>query len=125
MKETESNSKMIATKYRYLHPSMVGVVDLNVSSNSDVGMSGSFVPYAKLYDGFYFTPEHEPCQARYQFDKSIHEKHGLDVGAPVDTFERYVEDLTKRNPYADALKYEKIEIIEKEPDPNSGRGRRQ
>ena len=68
----ESNSKMIATKYRYLHPSMVGVVDLNVSSNSDVGMSGSFVPYA--------------------------------------------EGLRKDNPYADLLKYEKIEIVEKEPE---------
>lgn len=35
----ESNSKMIAAKYRYLHPSMIGVVDLNVSSNSDKMMS--------------------------------------------------------------------------------------
>lgn len=31
----ESNSKMIAAKYRYLHPSMIGKLDLNVSSNSD------------------------------------------------------------------------------------------
>ena len=112
----ESNSKMIATKYRYLHPSMVGVVDLNVSSNSDVGMSGSFVPYVKLYDGFYFTPEHEPCQARYQFDKSIAEKHGLPTIAPTGTFDMYAEGLRKDNPYADLLKYEKIEIVEKEPE---------
>lgn len=31
----ESNSKMIADKYRYLHPSMVGTVDLFTTSNSD------------------------------------------------------------------------------------------
>ena len=28
---------MIAAKYRYLHPSMVGVLDLSVTSNSDAG----------------------------------------------------------------------------------------
>lgn len=33
----EGNSKMIAEKYRYLHPSMVGVVDLFTTSNSDCG----------------------------------------------------------------------------------------
>jgi hypothetical protein len=33
----ENSSKMIAAKYRYLHPSMVGVIDLNNSSTSDTG----------------------------------------------------------------------------------------
>lgn len=117
----EGNSKMIAVKYRYLHPSMVGVVDLNVSSNSDVGMSGSFVPYAKLYDRFYFTPEHEPCQSRYHFDKSIHDEYGIDVGVPTDDFDSYVTALENINQYKDALKYEKIEIVEKETDTPPGK----
>lgn len=112
---------MIAVKYRYLHPSMVGVVDLNVSSNSDVGMSGSFVPYAKLYDRFYFTPEHEPCQSRYHFDKSIHDEYGIDVGVPTDDFDSYVTALENINQYKDALKYEKIEIVEKETDTPPGK----
>lgn len=44
----ESSSKMISAKYRYLHPSMVGKLDLNVSSNSDrYTMSGYIVIYIK------------------------------------------------------------------------------
>ena len=65
----DGNNKKIATKYRYLHPSMAGILDLNTSSNSDIGLSGSFTPFAKLYDKYYFTPEREPCQARYRFEK--------------------------------------------------------
>ena len=66
----EGNNKMIAVKYRYLDPSMVGVLDLNVSSNSDIGMSGSFVPFVNLYDGYFFTEERQPCKKRYDFEQA-------------------------------------------------------
>ena len=69
----ENSSKMISAKYRYLHPSQLGILDLNVSSNSDPGMSGSFVPFVKLYDRFYFNPEHEPCDAEYNSIKELHD----------------------------------------------------
>ena len=69
----ENSSKMISAKYRYLHPSQLGILDLNVSSNSDPGMSGSFVPFVKLYDRFYFNPEQEPCDAEYNALKELHE----------------------------------------------------
>jgi len=95
---------------------MVGIMDLNVSSNSDVGMSGSFVPYAKLYDRYYFTPEHEPCQGRYLFDKSLHDEHGFDIGVDTVDFDTYIYQLEEANQYREPLQYEKIEIVEKETE---------
>ena len=112
----EKSSKMIADKYRYLHPSMVGVIDLFTTSNSDCGMSGSIVPFVKLYDGFFFTPEGEPCKTRYEFEKALKEDFGIDRGLPLDTFEEYIEYLTKKNEFAKEFEYETIEIVEKEEE---------
>lgn len=112
----DGNSKMISVKYRYLDPSMIGVLDLNVSSNSDVGMSGSFTPYTKLYDGFFFTPEHQPCENRYLFDKELKEAGLASVPYPVDSFENYIAALEDGDKFVDLLKPEPIEIVEKVPD---------
>ena len=112
----EGNSKMIADKYRYLHPSMVGTVDLYTTSNSDCGMSGSIVPFVELHDKFFFTPEKEPCQARYKFDKRLKEEYGIDRKLPTDTFEEYIEAVSKKRTFDKDLKYIPIEIIEKEKD---------
>lgn len=109
----DGNSKMIAVKYRYLDPSMVGVLDLNVSSNSDIGMSGSFVPFAKLYDGFFFTPENQPCKKRYDFECALAEE-GLRVFPfPVNSFEDYLKLLEDGDKFKKLLKPEVIEIVEK------------
>lgn len=110
----EGSSRAISTKYRYLHPSMIGVLDLTTSSNSDVGMSGSFVPFVKTYDGFYFTPEPEPCMARYNFDKRYKEEDGGEVVLDISDFETYIQDLQERTEFVKLLEYEKIEIIERE-----------
>ena len=107
---------MIAVKYRYLDPSMVGVLDLNVSSNSDIGMSGSFVPFVKLYDGYFFTPEHQPCENRYKFEKAL-EEEGLRVfPIPVSSFEEYIKILDNGDKFKELLQPEKIQIVEKTPD---------
>lgn len=109
----DGNSKMIAVKYRYLDPSMVGVLDLNVSSNSDIGMSGSFVPFAKLYDGFFFTPENQPCMKRYEFEQALAEE-GLRVFPfPINSFEDYIKLLEDGDKFKTLLKPEVIEIVEK------------
>lgn len=110
----ENSSKMISAKYRYLHPSMVGVQDLFTTSNSDCGMSGSFTPFVELYDGFYFTPEHEPCRARYEFDKALVEEEHRDIEIDVSTFESYIRELEEKAKFANDLAYETIEIVEKE-----------
>ena len=112
----ESNSKMIADKYRYLHPSFVGTVDLFTTSNSDCGMSGSIVPFVKLYDGFFFTEKKEPCTARYKFEVTLKEDFGIDREIPLDTFEEYIEYVTKKEAFKKEFAYEKIEIIEREKD---------
>ena len=108
----ESNGKKIATKYRYLHPSMAGVLDLNTSSNSDVGLSGSFTPFVKLYDKFYFTPDHEPCQARYEFEKELESMGYRKLGA-LD-FTGYIKKISRSNKFREILEYNPIIIVEKE-----------
>ena len=50
----ESSTKNVMLKMRDIHPSFIGVIDPNCSSNSDVGMSGgSIVPTVTLYDKFF------------------------------------------------------------------------
>ena len=105
---------MIAVKYRYIDPSMVGVLDLNVSSNSDIGMSGSFVPFVELYDGFFFTPEHQPCENRYKFEKSLYDNGYRKYEIPIDSFDKYVSYLESGDKFKELLKPYKIEIIEKD-----------
>lgn len=105
---------MISSKYRHLHPSMAGVLCFNTSSNSDAGMSGSFTPFVQTYNGFYFTSDSEPCDARYLFDKAIKEEEGRDVILDVSSFDGYIKMLEVDNKFNKLLQYEKIEIIEKE-----------
>lgn len=117
----DANQKMIAVKYRYLDPSMVGILDLNVSSNSDIGMSGSFVPFVKLYDGFFFTPEHQPCARRYEFEKALDEEGFRLFPFPINGFEDYIKLLEDGDKFKDLLKPEKIEIVEKTADDIRGK----
>lgn len=118
----ENSSKLISAKYRYIHPSQLGILDLNVSSNSDPGMSGAFTPFVKLYDGFYFNPEHEPCKARYEFERDLYryrteEKHeDLPPAPQYDSFESYLEYMRKHRNFDTELCYEPICIVEKDPD---------
>lgn len=93
---------------------MIGVLDLTTSSNSDVGMSGSFVPFVETYNGFYFTPDKEPCMTRYKFDKQYKEEDNGDVGINVSDFDSYISDMEEKSEFIKLLSYEKIEIIERE-----------
>lgn len=129
----ENSSKMISAKYRYLHPSQLGILDLNVSSNSDPGMSGAFVPFVKLYDSFFFNPDPDPCDAEYQGLKDLYEEikaHPDDwsdcpglkdswlLQVPADALESldaFVNFVTQyRTEYQSELKYLPIAIHEKE-----------
>lgn len=129
----ENSSKMISAKYRYIHPSQLGILDLNVSSNSDPGMSGSFVPFVKLYDGFFFNSNPDPCDAEYNGLKELYDfifhnkellkqfpqlKDSLICNLPpkaMETFESFVKFATKyREQFAEELQYIPIAIHEKE-----------
>lgn len=114
----EGNNNKIMDKYRYLDPSFVGVYDISTSSNSDVGLSGAFVPYVKTYDNFYFTPNPEPAEGRYRLDVALEndDREGWEYHCPYDlsTFARYVKSVDENDPFRPYLKYEKICIVEKE-----------
>ena len=121
----ENSSKMISQKYRNIHPSFMGRIDINVSSNSDVGMSGAFTPFVKLYDKFYFTPQREPDQEMFHL-RQEQKEHYSEIGydkmitpeedIEFDTYEEYLEFLRhKEKP--ERLKPEVIQIVEKVTDP--------
>lgn len=120
----ENSSKMISQKYRNIHPSFMGSIDINVSSNSDVGMSGAFTPFVKLYNNFYFTPEGEPDQEMYMLAKD-HDAHYKEIGydkmqtpedVSFDNYDEYLEYL-KNKARPKRLDPEIIKIVEKVTDP--------
>ena len=120
----ENSSKMISQKYRNIHPSFMGSIDINVSSNSDVGMSGAFTPFVKLYNNFYFTPEGEPDQEMYMLAKD-HDAHYKEIGydkmqtpedVSFDNYDDYLEYL-KNKARPKRLDPEVIKIVEKVTDP--------
>ena len=120
----ENSSKMISQKYRNIHPSFMGSIDINVSSNSDVGMSGAFTPFVKLYNNFYFTPEGEPDQEMYMLAKD-HDAHYKEIGydkmqtpedVSFDNYDEYLEYL-KNRARPKRLDPEVIKIVEKVTDP--------
>lgn len=46
--------------YRYVDPSHIGILDLDVSSTSDPGMSGMICPMAPIYENGFFSEFQEP-----------------------------------------------------------------
>lgn len=60
----------ISNAYRSVHPSHLGRVDIDSSSNSDPGVSGTLCPLVKLYDG-HFTEYEEPSTWESELAKVI------------------------------------------------------
>lgn len=131
----ENSSKMIPQKYRYPHPSQVGIIDVNVSSNGDPGMTGSFVPFLELYDGLFFNPNPDPYEAEYQFQKNLKTffnehrdllkklpelKEGTIGGLSpkaITSLENFIKYATEHHEeFAEELQYLPIQIVEKVPD---------
>ena len=57
----------ISNQYRSIHPSHLGKVDIDSSSNSDPGTSGTIVPLANVYNG-HFSEYQEPSSWRERVD---------------------------------------------------------
>ena len=125
----DDSSKNVMVKLRDVHPSFMGKIDCEVISNSDIGMTGSFVPYVKIYDGFYFDPNREPDGHLYDVlseFKPIMESTDTTVvnfttGEVCDLPKL---DFTDKDKFNDSIKlrdkyfglsYEPIEIVEHEP----------
>lgn len=69
-----NNSNNIGIKYRGLHPSMLGQIDVLVCGNSDPGTSGLLSPFAKI-DGLYFNNDPEPDDFYYMLMKDLEAKY--------------------------------------------------
>ena len=68
-----NNSNNIGIKYRDLHPSMLGNLDILVCGNSDPGTSGIISPFSKI-DGLYFDSSDEPDSVYFDLLKDIEKK---------------------------------------------------
>lgn len=73
------NANNISIRYRGLHPSFLGRIDLLVCGNSDPGTSGLLSPYSNI-QGLYFNEDPEPDDFMYKFQedlKKIEQQHGI------------------------------------------------
>lgn len=66
----ESSNQSIPEIYRSIHPSHVGHVDLDSSSDGNPGMTGTICPFVDLHDGF-FTDYQEPNFWEQEFADTI------------------------------------------------------
>ena len=66
--ETDGNS--IPEICRHTHPSHLGRLDLDNSSDTNPGITGTISPFTQIYDG-YFSDYHEPNQWEDKFDEVV------------------------------------------------------
>lgn len=71
----ENSSNAINIKYRGIHASHEGRIDINTSGTSDPGMSGMFTPFVETY-GQFFDPTPEPQGWDKKFKKFYKEYFG-------------------------------------------------
>ena len=68
----EGSNQSIPDIYRSIHPSHIGRVDLDSSSDGNPGITGTLCPYAPTYDGF-FEDYHEPNSWETEFLQTMEE----------------------------------------------------
>ena len=67
----EKKSSAVPNKYRLVNASQLGRVDLDSSSNSDPGMSGTLCPYLQLYEGGALSDYKEPNSWERSVDSMV------------------------------------------------------
>ena len=72
----ESNNNSIPDIVRYIHPSHLGRLDLDSSSDSNPGITGTINPFAQIYDG-YFSDYQEPNFWEGKFKQTLDEYRRL------------------------------------------------
>lgn len=65
------NDRNIDIALRGIHPSYLGVIDINTSGNSDPGTSGILTPFSKQIYGLQFTEDNEPEDGAYMLETEI------------------------------------------------------
>jgi hypothetical protein len=83
------NDNNISVKYRGIHPSYIGIIDINVCGTSDPGSSGVITPFAAT-DGLYFDASYESEDAIFEMEKEAHAyyKKANEDKMIVDIFDR-------------------------------------
>ena len=131
----DGSSKNVMVRMRDVHPSFMGKIDCEYTSNSDIGMSGSFVPYVQIYDGFYFTPEKEPdsklfdINSKFDLDSMTTDEEAQVINFTTGEMTKLVDlDCTDKETFNATLKdrddqfgieYEPITITEHEKEAKS------
>ena len=69
-------SNAISSAYRSIHPSHLGRVDIDSSSNSDPGISGTICPLVTLHDG-HFDEYEEPSTWEVEVSKAMDAYRGM------------------------------------------------
>ena len=116
------NSNSIGLRYRALHPSYIGNIDLTVCSNSDPGTTGILIPFGDI-EGLYFDDSYEPENTRLAMIKDIEailKEEGTEyIGIRYENDEDYyriMEDITKYtddiNVYASSIEGDNSIILE-------------
>ena len=68
----ENSNQSIPNIYRSIHPSHIGRVDLDASSDGNPGITGTICPFAPIYDGF-FDDYQEPNSWEQEFMVTMNE----------------------------------------------------
>ena len=90
------NDRKITPKFRALHPSHLGRVDICCVGNSDTGTSGLLCPYVKT-DGLSFSSKNEPEDAGYQLEKAVIEYMEKETQEAYGYFENEEEFYIERH----------------------------
>lgn len=92
------NSNNISVRYRSLHPSYLGYIDILVCGNTDPGTSGVLSPFNKI-EGLYFDNSKEPDSYMYEFhkdmEKIMNDKDTLYMEIHADDKDSYYRMLDK------------------------------
>lgn len=89
----ESNNNSIPDIVRYIHPSHIGRLDLDSSSDSNPGVTGTINPFTKIYDG-YFSDYQEPNFWQAKFDQTLDEYRKLSGVKQAIEFKKQVLGIT-------------------------------
>ena len=67
----ETATSAVPNTYRMVNPSHLGRVDLNSSSNTDPGLSGTLCPLGHIYEGGFFSDFEEPNTWEDEISKTM------------------------------------------------------
>ena len=92
------NKKRLSDKYRGLHYSFIGHIDLTVCGNSDPGTSGLLSPFGKM-DGLFFDESSEPDDFTMKFHNRLNqiaeEEGHVRIGMNYETKEEFYDLMGK------------------------------